>query len=96
MLYMKNQPSEVGQYEPLVSAGASPGPTFVWWPDYLNTAEFQQYAGFIVPVVKRGAVISYTPNVEAYEDWVEKHPAEPETSDVYKQALDILLGGGAE
>ena len=64
---------------------------YVWWPDSLDRATFDQYEGFILPTVKRGTVASYTANEEAYEAWKEAHP-EPEPEPTDTEVLNTLLG----
>ena len=78
MYILKNTPSAEGQYGPILNSNQPVPPEgYVWWPDSLDRATFDQYEGFILPTIKRGTVASYTANEEAYEAWKEAHP-EPE------------------
>lgn len=60
--------SEAGQY-PAIQQTTQPTPPkgYVWWPDSLERNTFAQYDGFIVPVIARKTVKSYTPNVEGFQ-----------------------------
>lgn len=73
-------PSEAGQYGQLQKwPRLTPPEGFYWWPDSLERETFEQHEGFIVPVIHRDTVESYTANEEAYEAWEEAHPdPEPE------------------
>lgn len=78
MYILKNTPSAEGQYEAIQqTTQPMPPPGYVWWPDGLDRAVFDQYEGFIVPTVKRGTVASYEANEEAYEAWKEQQPPDP-------------------
>ena len=92
MYILRDTPNSEGQY-PAIQQTTQPVPPagYVWWPDGLDQAEFIQYLGFIVPIVKRKTVASYTVNMEAYNNWVETHPdPEPEPTDT--EILNTLLG----
>lgn len=72
---MPQTPSEDGQYQALQKwPRLTPPEGFYWWPDDLERDTFEAYEGFIIPVIKRGTVASYTANEEAYEAWKEAHP----------------------
>lgn len=78
MYILKSTPSAEGQYGPILNSNQPVPPEgYVWWPDSLDRAVFDQYEGFILPTIKRGTVASYEANAEAYEAWKEAHP-EPE------------------
>ena len=78
MYILRDTPSAAGQYEPIQqTAQPLPPPGYLWWPDSLDRAVFDQYEGFILPAIKRGTVASYEANAEAYEAWKEQQP-EPE------------------
>lgn len=68
MYILKNTPSAEGQYE-AIQQTTQPmlPPGYVWWPDSLERNTFAQYDGFIVPVIARKTVKSYTPNVEGFQ-----------------------------
>lgn len=78
MYILRDAPSAAGQYEPIQqTAQPLPPPGYLWWPDSLDRAVFDQYEGSILPTVKRGTVASYEANAEAYEAWKAEQP-EPE------------------
>lgn len=84
MYILKSTPSAEGQYGPILNSNQPVPPEgYVWWPDSLDRAVFDQYEGFILPTIKRGTVASYEANEEAYEAWKEAHPEpEPEPGDM--------------
>ena len=70
MYILKSTPSAEGQYGPILSSNQPVPPEgYVWWPDSLDRAVFDQYEGFILPTIKRGTVVSCTPNLPAFETW---------------------------
>ena len=70
MYILRDAPSAVGQYEPIQQTTQPlPPPGYLWWPDSLDRAVFDQYEGFVVPTIKRNTVASYVANKEAYEAW---------------------------
>ena len=78
MYILRDTPSAAGQYEAIQQTTQPlPPPGYLWWPDSLDRAVFDQYEGFILPTIKRGTVASYEANAKAYEAWKEAHP-EPE------------------
>ena len=92
MYILKSTPSAEGQYGPILSSNQPVPPEgYVWWPNGLAQTEFIQYLGFIVPIIKRNTVASYTVNMEAYNNWVETHP-EPEPESTDTEVLNTLLG----
>ena len=92
MYILKSTPSSEGQYDPILNSNQPVPPEgYVWWPDSLDRATFDQYEGFILPTVKRGTVASYTANEEAYQAWKEAHP-EPEPEPTDTEVLNTLLG----
>lgn len=92
MYILRDKPNAAGQYEPIQQTTQPlPPPGYLWWPDSLDRAVFDQYEGFILPTIKRGTVASYEANAEAYEAWKAEHPEpEPEPSDT--EVLNTLLG----
>lgn len=92
MLILNLTKSAAGQYPAIQIYGGPEIPKgYAWWPDSLEQTTFDQYEGFIVPVVRRNTVASYTANEEAYEAWKEAHPKpEPESTDT--EVLNALLG----
>ena len=75
MYILSKTPSAEGQYGPIQRFNGPCIPDgYLWWPDVLEQDTFHQYAGFIVPVVKRDTVASYTANVDAYTQWAESQP----------------------
>ena len=62
--------SEAGQY-PAIQQTTQPVPPkgYVWWPDGLDRAVFDQYEGFVTLEVARGTVVSCAPNQPAFEAW---------------------------
>ena len=92
MYILKSTPSAEGQYGPILSSNQPVPPEgYVWWPDSVDRAVFDQYEGFILPTIKRGTVASYTANEEAYEAWKEAHP-EPDPEPTDTEVLNTLLG----
>lgn len=78
MKILRSTPDENGAYPALQDySGIAPPSGFYWWPDSLETSTFQQYNGFIVPVVVRSMVKSYTANAEAWEAWKATLPPDP-------------------
>ena len=70
MYILRDTPNAAGQYDPIQqTAQPLPPPGYLWWPDSLDRAVFDQYEGFILPTIKRGTVASYEANEEAYEAW---------------------------
>lgn len=79
MYILRDTPSAAGQYEPIQqTAQPLPPPGYLWWPDSLDRAVFDQYEGFILPTVKRGTVASYEANTEAWDAWKATLPPQPE------------------
>ena len=92
MYILSKTPSAEGQYGPIQRFNGPCIPDgYLWWPDSLDRAVFDQYEGFIVPVVKRNTVASYEANEEAYEVWKAAHP-EPEPEPTDTEILNTLLG----
>ena len=70
MYILKNTPSAEGQYEAIQQTTQPlPPPGYVWWPDSLDRAVFDQYEGFVTLEVARGTVVSCAPNQPAFEAW---------------------------
>lgn len=95
MYILRDTPSAAGQYEAIQqTAQPMPPPGYVWWPDGLDRAVFDQYEGFIVPTIKRGTVASYEANEEAYEAWKAEQLAARKAeriADSKQQLADYLL-----
>ena len=93
MKIIKNTPFENGAYPAIQNWNgiSAPEGSYVWL-DGLNTENFYQYNGFVTLNVLRGAVISYTPNEEAWEAWKETLPPEPEPETTDTEILNMLLG----
>lgn len=51
------------------------------WPEDLDTTEFYAYNGFVILSIEEidgvKTVVSYTPDVEAWEEWKKNNPDEP-------------------
>lgn len=78
MKIIRKTPAENGAYPPLQDwAGLAPPSGYNAWPDGLEVETFQQHNGFIVPVVVRSIVQSYTANTEAWEAWKASLPPDP-------------------
>ena len=70
MYILKSTPSAEGQYGPiLLSNQPVPPEGYVWWPDSVDRAVFDQYEGFVELEVARGTVVSCAPNQPAFEAW---------------------------
>lgn len=90
MYIMNKEKSEAGQYQGIQSWDGLTAPEgFYWWPDNLDRSRFDQYEGFVILKVARNTVVSYEPDVEAYEAWKASQP-EPEPTDT--EILNTLLG----
>ena len=93
MKIIKNTPFKNGAYQSIQNwDGISAPEGYYVWLDGLDTENFYQYNGFVTLNVLRGAVISYTPNEEAWEAWKSTLPeptAKPATD---TEILNILLG----
>ena len=69
------------------------------WPDDLDTTDFYAYNGFVnlnieeIDGLKK--VVSYTPDIEAWEEWKKNNPDEPEpTEDVTWDAMAAAITEG--
>ena len=70
MYILKSTPSAEGQYGPILSSNQPVPPEgYVWWPDSLDRAVFDQYEGFVTLEVARSTVVSCAPNQPAFEAW---------------------------
>lgn len=70
MYILKNTPSAEGQYEAIQQTTQPlPPPGYLWWPDSVDRAVFDQYQGFVTLEVARGTVVSCQPNQPAFEAW---------------------------
>ena len=68
MYILKSTPSAEGQYGPILSSNQPVPPEgYVWWPDSLDRAVFDQYEGFVTLEVARSTVVSCQPNQPAFE-----------------------------
>lgn len=93
MKIIRKTPAENGAYPPLQDwAGLAPPSGYNSWPDSLEVETFQQYNGFITPVVVRSIVQSYTANTEAWEAWKASLPPEPGPQVSDTEVLNTLLG----
>lgn len=48
------------------------------WADGLEMDTYLQYMGFIILEIVDGVVVSYTPDIEAYNEYIASLPPEPE------------------
>ena len=70
MYILRDTPNAAGQYEAIQqTAQPLPPPGYLWWPDSLDRAVFDQYEGFVTLEVARGTVVSCAPNQPAFEAW---------------------------
>ena len=70
MYILRDTPSAAGQYEAIQqTAQPMPPPGYLWWPDSLDRAVFDQYEGLVTLEVARGTVVSCAPNQPAFEAW---------------------------
>ena len=70
MYIIPQSPSASGAFPPLQHwGGLTPPAGFDVWPDELEQDTFQQYNGFVILTVVRGAVVSCAPNQPAFEAW---------------------------
>lgn len=93
MKIIKNTPFENGAYPSIQNWDEISAPEgYYVWLDGLDTENFYQYNGFVTLNVLRGAVISYTPNEEAWEAWKATLPPEPEPKTTDTEILNMLLG----
>ena len=70
MYILKSTPSAEGQYGPILTSNQPVPPEgYVWWPDSIDRAVFDQYEGFVELEVARGTVVSCAPNQPAFEAW---------------------------
>lgn len=70
------------------------------WPDELDTTEYYAYNGFVILNIEEvdgiNTVISYTPDVEAWEEWKKNNPDEPEPEPVEDVTWDALAAAITE
>lgn len=88
-------PNPSGAYPPIQNGNYSAVPEgMALWPDSLDTADFYSHNGFVALTVEQvdgvPTVISYTPNVEVWEDWLASLPPEPEPDLTTEDRLDAL------
>ena len=70
MFILSMTKSEAGQYQAIQQTTQPVPPKgYVWWPDSLDRAVFDQYEGFVTLEVARGTVVSCAPNQPAFEAW---------------------------
>ena len=70
MFILSMTKSEAGQYQAIQQTTQPVPPKgYVWWPDSLDRAVFDQYEGFVTLEVARGTVVSCAPNLPAFEAW---------------------------
>lgn len=70
MYILKDKPNAAGQYEAIQQTTQPlPPPGYLWWPDSLDRAVFDQYEGVVELEVARGTVVSCQPNQPAFEAW---------------------------
>ena len=63
MYILRDTPNAAGQYEAIQQTTQPlPPPGYLWWPDSLDRAVFDQYEGFILPTIKRGTVGRMNPS----------------------------------
>lgn len=78
MKIINKKPRLNGGYNTIQTwSGAIPPETHYRWYDNLDTTTFYEYNGFVNLTVIRGMVVSYEPNIEAWEAWKASLPTEP-------------------
>lgn len=88
-------PNPSGAYPPIQDGNFSVVPEgMAVWPDSLDTADFYAHNGFVTLTVEQvdgvPTVISYAPDMEAWEDWLVSLPPEPEPEPTTEERLDTL------
>ena len=95
MYILRDTPSAAGQYEAIQQTTQPlPPPGYLWWPDSLDRAVFDQYQGFVTLEVARGTVVSCQPNQPAFEAWQAEQLAARKAeriADSKQQLADYLL-----
>ena len=74
MKYIRATPNPSGAYS---APQSNPVPGLVTISDTL-AAELVAHNGFVLPVIKDGAVVSQTTNLEAWEAWKAEESAKPD------------------
>ena len=93
MHIIRNTPATNGGYPAIQTWNEIVAPNgYYVWPDGLSTEEFQTYNGFVTLNIIKNTVISYEPNVEAWEAWKQTLPPEPEPETTDTEILNMLLG----
>lgn len=93
MKIIKNTPYENGNYPAIQSWTSKIAPKgYYVWLDGLDTSKFYEYNGFVTLNVMNNYVLSYEPNVEAWEAWKETLPPEPVPETTDTEILNMLLG----
>ena len=70
MMFILNETPVDGKYQDIVEWPGVKAPNgYLWWPDYLEKDTFEQYQGYVILEVARGAVVSCAPNQPAFEAW---------------------------
>ena len=88
-------PNPSGAYPPIQDGNFAAVPEgMAVWPDSLDTADFYAHNGFVTLTVEQvdgvPTVISYAPDMEAWEDWLASLPPEPEPEPTTEERLDTL------
>lgn len=91
-------PNPSGAYPPIQDGNISAVPEgMAIWPDSLDTADFYAHNGFVTLTVEQvdgvPTVISYAPDMEAWEGWRASLPTEPEPEATTEE---LLLGLAAD
>lgn len=85
-------PAQNGAYPPLQDwSGLVPPEGHYQWPQYLSTEDFYAYNGFVKLTTARNLVVSYAPNVEAWEAWKASLPPEPVPEPTPQDDTDSML-----
>lgn len=98
MKIIPTTPNPSGAYPPIQDGNLSAVPEgMAVWPDTLDTADFFAHNGFVTLTVEQvggvPTVISYAPDMEAWEDWLVSLPPEPEPE---LTTEELLLGLAAD
>ena len=65
------------------------------WPDELDTTNYYAYNGFVILNVEEidgvKTVVSYIPDVEAWEEWKKNNPDVPEIESSPQDDIDAMM-----
>lgn len=83
MRIVRTTPDSNGAYPALQSwPGRAIPDGYAQWPDSLPTTIFEQYNGIVTLTIQRRRVTDCEPNMEAWQEWNESKPDEPEPGDL--------------